>query len=478
MPITRISSPMGYRRVLSGLNLNLSRLLKSQTQLSSGLRFQKASEDPSAARRVLSLRNQLAASERAQSSLFAGETLLNEGATRLQDSSGLVAEARELMIQAMNGVLDPDSRRLIGEQIGSIRDELLRLANSDVEGSSLFAGSQTGTTPFAEQSGDRFERAVYQGDSLSQSIEVDGSKTPLTLSGLDLFAGFEPTGVSLVGSTGLQLGATANEGTGSAEIEIRTDSIDLGTLGTVGITSSGIGSDAVVGSRSVTIDAAAGTIQLGSGPAVALPDVASAEAADFQLVDENGATLDLDLSGWDGSSLTTTVSGEASIAFDGGPFEVLDTLSGDLRLSSPDGARIVHVDATAVNQAGRELVHFTGAENLFDVLAAVEADLGETTELGESTLQDRLGLRLVELDRHMRSIGGGLGTLGARSQRLGDTRDGYASIEVNTRERLSAVQDADLSEVILDLQQSQSALQLTQATGARLLQNTLIDYLR
>ena len=75
-------------------------------------------------------------------------------------------------------------------------------------------------------------------------------------------------------------------------------------------------------------------------------------------------------------------------------------------------------------------------------------------------------------------MGTGLGTLGARSQRLGDSRNSLASVELSTRQRLSDVQDADISEVVLDLQQSQSALQLSQATGARLLQTSLLDYLR
>ncbi len=478
MPISRISSSQTYSRVLSGLHLNTARLLRSQEQLSSGLRFQLPSDDPGAARRVLDLQARLASSVRAQDALASGEQVLGEGAGRLLDASGLVAEAREHLIQAMNGVLDPDSRALIGGELRSIRDELLRLANSSLDGNSLFAGSKTGTQPFEIQTQGGVERVVYAGDGESQAIEVDGNRTPITLSGLDIFAAFEPTGVTLVGTTGLGLGTTANQGTGSAEIQIRSDGVDVSALGGVGISATGSLESSLVGTQLVSIDATAGTIRLGDGAAVEIPDLGSPEAANFQLTGSGGATVQLDLSGWDGTSTTEPVTGTASISFDGGPFTSLDTSNTDLRLVAPDGERVVHVDATAVQSAGRELVHFTGAENLFDLLEGVANDLESSEEFGVDELQDRLGLRLEELGRHLNSVGVGLGTLGARTQRLEDSRNSHASVELSTRQRLSDVQDADISEVVLDLQQSQSALQLSQAAGSRLLQTSLLDFLR
>ena len=172
MPITRLSSQLGYTQVLSGLHLNLGRLLESQEQLATGLRFQRASDDPAGARRVIGLRNRLSVAERAQSVLSSAESVLGQGASRLQEVSGLVTEARELVIQAMNGVLDPDSRSLIGNELAGIREDLLRLANSQVEGSSLFAGSEVGAVPFVEQGGGNgIPRVVYQGDGQSQVLE-------------------------------------------------------------------------------------------------------------------------------------------------------------------------------------------------------------------------------------------------------------------------------------------------------------------
>lgn len=478
MTISRISTSLGYSRVLSGLSLNNGRLLDLQTQLTTGLQFQTPSDNPGGVRRVLDLEGRLSNSVRSQEALAAGEVVLGEGASRLLEISGLVAEAREHLIQGLNGVLDDDSRALIGAELRSIRDELLRLANSDIDGNSLFAGSNTGVTPFQLEVSDGVERVVYAGNTEGQAIEVDGIRTPITLSGLDVFAAFEPSGVNLVGTTGLALGSTANEGVGSAELVIRSDGIDASSLAGAGIATAGSPPGTLVGTQAVTIDAVAGTIRLGDGPAVSIPDPTSPEAADFELTGTGGATLRLDLSAYDGSSITGSVTGAASISFDGGAFTELDTTDADLRLIAPDGERVVHVDATQVTSAGRELVHYSGAENLFDLLGSLADDLESSGEFGVEELQERLGVRLSELDRHQDAVGRGLGTLGARTQRLGDSRNSLAAVELNIRERLSEVQDIDISEVVLDLQQTQNALQLSQATGARLLQTSLLDFLR
>ena len=473
MPIQRISSSAGYQRVLSGLNLNLSRLLRAQSQLSSGLRFTTPSEDPGATRRVLDLERRLAGAIRAQGALETGRVSLDTGAVRLEEASGLIAEAREHLVQAMNGTLDAGSRALIGQELLSIRDSLLSVANAEFDGQHLFGGSKTGTPPFAEAT----EGVVYTGDTEEQKLVVGGVETPVNLSGADVFAAFEPSSVTLVGTTGVELGQTANQGTGSAELVIRHDSTDLGAAAGIGITSAAGDADSLVGVHALVIDAVAGTARLGDGPAVTLPDTASPEAADVTLTNSAGGELHLDLSGWDGSSYTGDVQGLASISFDGSDFVPLDTSQDDLQLVGEGAGQVVHVDATGIAKAGTELVHYTGAENVFDLLAGLGADLSDES-LPLDDLFDRLALRLGELDRHADAVGSALGTLGARSQRLSDSQDGYLSSELAVRGRLSDVQDADLSEVVLDLQRSELALQLSQAAGSRLISTSLLDYLR
>ena len=72
----------------------------------------------------------------------------------------------------------------------------------------------------------------------------------------------------------------------------------------------------------------------------------------------------------------------------------------------------------------------------------------------------------------------GLGALAARSQRLNDADTRLDDVDVHLQSDLSGVEDADLSSVVLDLTRAEQTLQVTQAAGARLLETTLLNYLR
>jgi flagellar hook-associated protein 3 FlgL len=67
--------------------------------------------------------------------------------------------------------------------------------------------------------------------------------------------------------------------------------------------------------------------------------------------------------------------------------------------------------------------------------------------------------------------------LGARSARLASATERQSDLALQLTGRLSAVEDADLSEVALELTRSQAVLELAQAAGARLLQTSLLQFL-
>ena len=71
----------------------------------------------------------------------------------------------------------------------------------------------------------------------------------------------------------------------------------------------------------------------------------------------------------------------------------------------------------------------------------------------------------------------GLAKLGAVSQRISVANDRLEDLRVSVTGLISNVEDADLAEVALELQRAEQTLQLAQATGARLTQQTLLNFL-
>jgi flagellar hook-associated protein 3 FlgL len=72
----------------------------------------------------------------------------------------------------------------------------------------------------------------------------------------------------------------------------------------------------------------------------------------------------------------------------------------------------------------------------------------------------------------------GLGSLGARSARIADVQDRLQTRTVDVQSRLTDVEDIDITKAVLDLTRTQQTLQLAESTGAKILQTTLLDYLR
>ncbi len=228
----------------------------------------------------------------------------------------------------------------------------------------------------------------------------------------------------------------------------------------------------------MTIDAAAGTIQLGSGRTYTLPTSGSTAASDFTITDEYGAQLHLDLSGWTGASAAGTVTGSASISLDGTNFTAVDLTETDLELTDASDGTVVHFDTTNLTRSGRDLLTFSGTVNAFDVLQGIADDLRNVHGLDPQALQQRLSARLAEFDRNYDHMQVAQGTLGARSQRLTATESRLGDFNVSLQGMKSDVEDADITSVILDMTKAEQTLQLAQSTGARLMQNTLLNYLR
>ena len=89
----------------------------------------------------------------------------------------------------------------------------------------------------------------------------------------------------------------------------------------------------------------------------------------------------------------------------------------------------------------------------------------------------RLQRRLDELDRSQGDLLIGLGRLGAATQRIDVASQRLEDLQVTVDGLISNVEDADFAEVALDLQRAEQTLMLAQATGARLMQQSLLNYL-
>jgi flagellar hook-associated protein 3 FlgL len=475
----RIGTFSSFGRVLLGLRNNQFQLARAQEQLSSGRRILRPSDDPVGASRAIRIERQLADVARYRESIRSGRSDLDTAASSLQDVSSLMAEARELVLRGMNGTLSQEDRAILAEEFDLIREQLLDISNLRSGDRYLFGGTESSTAPFSEITVGGVSRVLYGGNEESQFLRVgDTIEVPIGVPGSEIFGRLDPTGVLFDGLTGVSAGLTANEGSGYTSLELRHDSTDAGALATVGVALFGGGAeDSLLGANALTIDPVAGTIQLGNGPVTNLPSPTAPISSDFIVTNEDGGELHLDLTGYTGAAYTDTVTGNGSVSLDGTNFTALSFTETDLELRDDEAGIVLHVDATSVRRAGSELVTFGGTTNVFDLMQGISDDLRNGNDLTSSEIVERLGQRLGDIDRNHQNVLTGLGVLGSRSARL-QSSDGRAlDVEVLLESQLSDVADADLAKVAIDLTRSDMILQLAQASGARLIQTTLLNFL-
>lgn len=476
----RISTGFSYSQFLSGLQTNQFALTKSQAQISSGLRLLRPSDDPSATSRVIGLRSRLSYTNSYSKAAEDGRSRVDFSASVLQDSSELLTEIRTLVVQSMNGTLNDDDRKSLGAEISFLREQMLELGNSSISGHFVFGGSATGGAPFKESTAGGIKHVTYNGNKGLQEVPVgEGVEIPINVPGSEIFAKNEATGTTFSGLTGIAGGATADMGDGVEYIQVQHDATLAPGLGGLGVALvNGGADDELIGDHSLVIDPVAGTVAVGGGEPVPIPDVADPEALDLVVKSPSGGELHLDFSGYSGAAGTTTITGQGSVSIDGTNFTPIDFSETDLELRNEGTGNVVHVDLSNIDRAGEELVQFGGAVNLFDSLQGIVDALENKGGLDGKEVVDRLNMGLNELDRNQANLLGGIGVLGSRSVRLGNTVGRLEGQSLNLNGMISDLQDVDFSEAVLDLTKAEQRLQLVQMSGTRMIKNSLLNFIR
>jgi len=467
-----------FDQIRRGLLANFARLARAQEQVSSGKRILRPSDDPVGAAIALSLRRHIAGADRYLGAIQSGRTMLDSAAGALQDAGGLIAEARALLLQGMNGPQTAEDKKLLAGEIERIRERLLELGNQKLGERSLFAGTESGIAPFVEQMLGGLKVVRYAGDERSQELIVGlDARVATTLPGSQVFAREQRTGTTFAGLSGVASGTSADQGVGYDHLELRHDATS-GALGSGLALANGGASDTILGQHTLAVDAVLGTVQLDGGPVQRLPLPGDPDLADFVATSDDGSEVHLDFTLFTGVSTNATLDGAGSVSIDGATWVPMTFAETDLELVDAATGSVLHLDTRGVRRAGIELVTFGGTVNAFDTLQGIVDDLNNVHGLAAEDALARLETWLGELDRNHENVLIATGTLGSQSQRLTGLEAGLQDSSVQLYGQLSNVEDADFSQVVLDMTRAEQTLQLAQATSMRLLQNSLLNFLR
>jgi|SRR5579862_272571 len=131
---------------LADLNRTQLHMQQTQTEVSSGLSVQHASDNPGAIAEILQLQGDIGQNQQIQSNLNSVSSQLGTADSALQTALQAVENVTSLGTQGANSTATADERSNLAQQVSGILQTLVGVANTNIDGQYIFSGDQ-GTQP-------------------------------------------------------------------------------------------------------------------------------------------------------------------------------------------------------------------------------------------------------------------------------------------------------------------------------------------
>jgi flagellar hook-associated protein 3 FlgL len=163
------------RRQEEGLN-------NIQSQIASGKRIRELRDDPMGASHAVRYESYLARLARYETNSLAAEQRLNFTDGNLGNASDILKRIRDLAVEGANGIYTKEDTAKMAVEVNELMNELVNIANATgPDGKRLFAGDKAYTEPFrvvqgTVEGGEGAQMAVrveYRGAGASRTTEID-----------------------------------------------------------------------------------------------------------------------------------------------------------------------------------------------------------------------------------------------------------------------------------------------------------------
>jgi len=208
---TRVGSSDAYATAINNIGSRQAQLSQLQSNLTSGKRVLKPSDDPTAAaqaERAITRSAQVTIQQRA---LSLQKDNMSNAESVLGQATDAIQSFRDLVVQAGNASNTPSDLKTITNQLTSLRNQLLGYANTtDSNGQALFGGLGSTKTPFTEPTAT--SGVIFTG--IGGQTAGSDLTIPNTIDGQAAFANITPTtgAFAINASSSNTGGATASAG--------------------------------------------------------------------------------------------------------------------------------------------------------------------------------------------------------------------------------------------------------------------------
>ena len=177
---------------VSGLvaSLNSSTLAEQKltSELSSGLAVSSLSDNPVAAGQASMLNSAISQDDTFVQTAASVESLMQVADSALGSVVSQLTSALSLAVEGNSGTESGSDLTGLSQQLGSIRDQVVALANTSYQGTYIFAGSDGNVQPFAVDTSTTPATTTYSGDTQVGAVTTEnGQQIQTGLAGSAVF---------------------------------------------------------------------------------------------------------------------------------------------------------------------------------------------------------------------------------------------------------------------------------------------------
>ncbi len=505
--VMRITNQIQQSSALQNIFRITEDLFEANQRIATGKRINKPSDDPFGIQDTLTLRSSLARIEQFGRNIDNNRLFLNSADSSLESVNLGLTRALELAQSSLGPSSGAETRSIVALEIQTILDQAIQSANTQVKGHFIFGGTDLLNAPY--QANGSGLGAVYSGNSDSLEVEVGPNLTiPITRPGSGVF------GTDM--NPGLNVSTLLADLNGGAGVTLGTFNITdrAGSTAPVNIVGATTVNDVItaINGAGINVTASINSSQTGlqltdtSGTilqSLTVTETGGTTAAELGILKVNDgnivggdlnpslstATLIADLNG--GSGLTL---GQIDIV-NGALSATVDLSAGVTVNDVLTAINVAGVNVTAsINSQGNALQIVSNAATTTAVVSEVSG--GNTAFLlgigggnvftALDTLKQALerndtngiSASFENLNEALDSVLQARAEFGALVRTMDTLEIGHDADIVSETTQLSAVEDSDFVKDASDVAALQLALEATLNTSARVLQPSLLDFLR
>lgn len=421
----RVTNSMMVNRMMMNMNRNLNKMDKLYEDYSTGKKIHRPSDDPILVARSLKINTDISENDQFKKNINDASSVLDKTETSLNELNSVLLRVRDLTTQASNGVLTKEDTLNIQAEVKQLKEAITKISNDTYVGRHIYSGYKT-DKPYMNENGS-------YNLIMDKEVKTDRIKVPITISAPD--DEFELTITGVEGADGLKHSEKyqvdlANKAYGSIE-ELRTE------------LESAINTPLPAGSKTFEVKIENDNLIITN------KNIKDDQKYAFK-VDSTVLQKQLGL-----EKLNVSQSNE-KVKYNVG-------VSADLDIN----VRGDQVFGAVLDTDDDGIADKTLMDTMNDLISHLEK--GDTDKVSEI---------LDEIDGHRTNISMLKSEIGARTNTAETIKDRIEQTEVNFAKLLSQTEDTDMAETSMQFMTMQSIYQASLNVGAKIIQPTLVDFIR